>query len=140
MFLDFLEAGLVTRKKSVVNWDPVDMTVLANEQVENGRGWRSGALVERKELVQWFFRISDYSEELLEAIDTLTDWPEKVRLMQANWIGKSRGLEFSLRRGGRAGGVRAGRGLYHAARHADGCDLPGDRRRSSAGQASGGRA
>ena len=96
MFLDFLDAGLVTRKKSVVNWDPVDMTVLANEQVENGRGWRSGALVERKELVQWFFRISDYSEELLEAIDTLTDWPEKVRLMQANWIGRSRGLEFGF--------------------------------------------
>ncbi|NNU79078.1 leucine--tRNA ligase [Halovulum dunhuangense] len=96
LFLDMLEAGLVTRKSAVVNWDPVDMTVLANEQVENGRGWRSGALVERRELTQWFFRISDYSEELLAAIDTLTGWPEKVRLMQSNWIGKSRGLQFAF--------------------------------------------
>ncbi|MBF9032939.1 leucine--tRNA ligase [Rhodobacterales bacterium HKCCE2091] len=94
MFLDFLEKGLVYRKKSVVNWDPVDMTVLANEQVEEGRGWRSGALVERKELTQWFFRISDYSEELLEALEGLDDWPGKVKTMQANWIGKSRGLQF----------------------------------------------
>ncbi|QPH55445.1 leucine--tRNA ligase [Pontivivens ytuae] len=96
LFLDFLEAGLIDRKKSVVNWDPVDMTVLANEQVEDGRGWRSGALVERKELTQWFFKISDMADELLEAIDTLEEWPEKVRLMQANWIGKSRGLQFSF--------------------------------------------
>ncbi|WP_118133245.1 leucine--tRNA ligase [Oceanicella sp. SM1341] len=94
MFIDMMEAGLAYRKNSVVNWDPVDMTVLANEQVENGRGWRSGALVERRELTQWFFRISDFSEELLEAIGTLTDWPEKVRLMQANWIGRSEGLQF----------------------------------------------
>jgi leucyl-tRNA synthetase len=96
LFLDMLEAGLVTRKSAEVNWDPVDMTVLANEQVIDGRGWRSGALVERRELTQWFFRISDYSDELLQAIDGLTDWPEKVRLMQANWIGKSRGLQFSF--------------------------------------------
>ncbi len=96
LFLDFLDAGLIDRKKSVVNWDPVDMTVLANEQVEDGRGWRSGALVERKELTQWFFKISDMADELLEAIDTLEEWPEKVRLMQANWIGKSRGLQFSF--------------------------------------------
>ena len=94
LFLDFLEAGLVSRKTAVVNWDPVDMTVLANEQVEDGRGWRSGALVERKELTQWFFRITDYSEDLLLAIDGLTNWPEKVRLMQSNWIGKSRGVEI----------------------------------------------
>ena len=94
MFLDFLEAGLIYRKSAMVNWDPVDMTVLANEQVEDGRGWRSGALVERRELTQWFFRISDYSDELLSALDTLTGWPEKVRLMQQNWIGKSRGLQF----------------------------------------------
>ena len=72
------------------------MTVLANEQVENGRGWRSGAIVERKELTQWFFKISDYSEELLEAIDTLDSWPAKVKLMQSNWIGKSKGLEFDF--------------------------------------------
>lgn len=96
MFIDMLGAGLVYRKNAVVNWDPVDMTVLANEQVENGRGWRSGALVERRELTQWFFKISDYSDELLSALDGLKDWPEKVRLMQANWIGKSQGLQFSF--------------------------------------------
>ncbi len=96
MFLDFLEAGLVYRKNAVVNWDPVDMTVLANEQVIDGKGWRSGAEVERRELTQWFFRISDYSQELLEAIDGLQQWPEKVRLMQKNWIGQSRGLQFAF--------------------------------------------
>ena len=96
MFLDMLAAGLVYRKAAVVNWDPVDMTVLANEQVIDGRGWRSGALVERRELTQWFFRISDYSAELLEALDGLRDWPDKVRVMQANWIGKSRGLQFAF--------------------------------------------
>jgi leucyl-tRNA synthetase len=94
LFLDMLKAGLVTRKAAVVNWDPVDMTVLANEQVEQGRGWRSGALVERRELTQWFFRISDYSDELLAALDGLAEWPEKVRRMQKNWIGKSQGLQF----------------------------------------------
>ncbi len=96
MFLDMLAAGLIYRKAAMVNWDPVDMTVLANEQVIDGRGWRSGALVERRELTQWFFKISDYSAELLEALDGLKDWPEKVRLMQANWIGKSRGLQFAF--------------------------------------------
>ncbi|WP_299846678.1 leucine--tRNA ligase [uncultured Paracoccus sp.] len=96
LFLDFLEAGLITRKSAQVNWDPVDMTVLANEQVIDGKGWRSGAAVERKELTQWFFRISDYSDELLSALDGLTGWPDKVRLMQANWIGKSRGLQFGF--------------------------------------------
>ncbi len=96
MFLDMLEAGLVYRKAAVVNWDPVDMTVLANEQVEDGRGWRSGALVERKELTQWFFKISDFAGELLAALDGLSHWPEKVRLMQANWIGQSRGLQFAF--------------------------------------------
>ncbi|MDV4144829.1 leucine--tRNA ligase [Shimia sp. FJ5] len=98
LFLDFLDEGLVYRKNAVVNWDPVDMTVLANEQVENGRGWRSGALVERRELTQWFFKISDMSEELLSALDGLENWPAKVRLMQENWIGKSRGLQFSFER------------------------------------------
>ena len=96
MFLDMMEKGLVYRKAAVVNWDPVDMTVLANEQVIDGKGWRSGAAVERRELTQWFFRISDYSEELLSALDGLKDWPDKVRLMQANWIGKSRGLQFAF--------------------------------------------
>ena len=98
LFLDFLEKGVVYRKNAVVNWDPVDMTVLANEQVEAGRGWRSGALVERRELTQWFFKISDYSDELLSALDTLDNWPAKVRLMQENWIGKSRGLQFAFER------------------------------------------
>jgi leucyl-tRNA synthetase len=92
MFLDFLKAGLVERKQSKVNWDPVDQTVLANEQVIDGKGWRSGAEVEQRELTQWFFKISDYSEELLKALDTLDRWPDKVRLMQKNWIGKSEGL------------------------------------------------
>ena len=96
LFLDFLEAGLVYRKNAKVNWDPVDMTVLANEQVIDGKGWRSGAVVEQKDLTQWFFKISDHSEELLEAIDTLTEWPEKVRLMQKNWIGKSVGLKVNF--------------------------------------------
>ncbi|MDO5657580.1 MAG: leucine--tRNA ligase [Paracoccus sp. (in: a-proteobacteria)] len=97
MFLDMLDAGLIYRKSAQVNWDPVDMTVLANEQVIDGKGWRSGAVVERRDLTQWFFRISDYSEELLAALDGLTGWPEKVRLMQANWIGKSRGLQFRFK-------------------------------------------
>ena len=96
MFIDMMAAGLVYRKAAVVNWDPVDMTVLANEQVIDGKGWRSGAAVERRELTQWFFRISEYSEELLSALDGLTHWPDKVRLMQANWIGKSRGLQFAF--------------------------------------------
>ncbi|SFB13545.1 leucyl-tRNA synthetase [Poseidonocella pacifica] len=96
LFIDFLDAGLVYRKNAVVNWDPVDMTVLANEQVIDGKGWRSGADVERRELTQWFFKISDMSEELLDALDGLDDWPAKVKLMQANWIGKSRGLQFSF--------------------------------------------
>jgi leucyl-tRNA synthetase len=96
MFIDMMAAGLVYRKAAVVNWDPVDMTVLANEQVIDGKGWRSNAPVERRELTQWFFKISDYSAELLSALDGLTNWPDKVRLMQANWIGKSRGLQFAF--------------------------------------------
>jgi leucyl-tRNA synthetase len=92
MFLDFLTAGLVERKQSKVNWDPVDQTVLANEQVIDGRGWRSGAPVEQRELTQWFFKITAFSEDLLKALDRLDRWPEKVRLMQKNWIGRSEGL------------------------------------------------
>ena len=118
LFLDMLEAGLIYRRAAMVNWDPVEMTVLANEQVVDGKGWRSEAPVERRELVQWFFRISDMAEELLEALDGLDAWPEKVKLMQRNWIGKSRGLQLSLRpdRGGR--GARPGGGLHYAAGHA----------------------
>ncbi len=98
MFIDMLGKGLVYRKNAVVNWDPVDMTVLANEQVIDGCGWRSGAPVERKELTQWFFKISDYSDDLLNSIDNLDNWPDKVKTMQKNWIGKSRGLQFGFKR------------------------------------------
>ncbi len=92
MFVDFMEKGLVERKSSKVNWDPVDHTVLANEQVIDGRGWRSGALVEQRELSQWFLKITNYSQDLLQSLDRLEKWPEKVRLMQRNWIGRSEGL------------------------------------------------
>ncbi len=94
MFIDFLEAGLVERRMSKVNWDPVDQTVLANEQVIDGRGWRSGALVEQRELTQWFFKITDYAQDLLDALDGLDRWPDKVRTMQRNWIGRSEGLHM----------------------------------------------
>src|SRR3569833_1853006 len=97
LFLDLFDAGLVYRKESEVNWDPVDMTVLANEQVIDGRGWRSGAVIERRKLSQWFLKITDFADELLEGLETLDKWPEKVRLMQENWIGKSRGLQFRFR-------------------------------------------
>ncbi|MGD9501116.1 MAG: leucine--tRNA ligase, partial [Methyloceanibacter sp.] len=92
LFLDLLKAGLVDRKTRKVNWDPVDRTVLANEQVIDGRGWRSGALVEQREQPEWVFKITDYAEDLLQALDRLERWPDKVRLMQANWIGRSEGL------------------------------------------------
>nr|CDP79367.1 leucyl-tRNA synthetase [Bartonella schoenbuchensis]CDP79504.1 leucyl-tRNA synthetase [Bartonella schoenbuchensis] len=95
IFLDFYEKGLIARKVAKVNWDPVDHTVLANEQVVDGRGWRSGALVEQRELTQWFFKISDFSEDLLAGLERLDKWPEKVRIMQKNWIGKSQGLLIS---------------------------------------------
>ena len=92
LFLDFLRAGLAEREHRKINWDPVDMTVLANEQVIDGRGWRSGALVEQREMKQWVFKITKYSQELLDALDTLDRWPDKVRLMQRNWIGRSEGM------------------------------------------------
>ena len=92
MFLDFWRAGLVERRSAKVNWDPEDMTVLANEQVIEGRGWRSGAPVEQRDLTQWFFKITSMSQELLDGLDTLDRWPEKVRVMQQNWIGRSEGL------------------------------------------------
>ena len=105
LFLDLFAAGLVYRKQSEVNWDPVDMTVLANEQVIDGRGWRSGATVERRKLAQWFLKITDFADDLLEGLKTLDDWPEKVRLMQENWIGKSRGLQFRFRLAESAGAI-----------------------------------
>ncbi|MEW6017757.1 MAG: leucine--tRNA ligase, partial [Pseudomonadota bacterium] len=95
-FLDLYERGLVYRREGVVNWDPVDQTVLANEQVVDGRGWRSGAVVEKRKLNQWFLRITDYADDLIEGLKTLDRWPEKVRLMQENWIGRSQGLRFSF--------------------------------------------
>ncbi|MEO6113791.1 MAG: leucine--tRNA ligase [Sphingomicrobium sp.] len=104
LFLDLMEAGLVFRRESEVNWDPVDMTVLANEQVIDGKGWRSGAPVERRKLSQWFLKITDFAEELLDGLGDLDQWPDKVRLMQSNWIGKSRGLQFCFRLAGTAPG------------------------------------
>lgn len=94
LFIDLFEGGLVYRKESAVNWDPVDMTVLANEQVIDGKGWRSGAQVEKRKLSQWFLKITDFAEELLDGLKDLKGWPEKVRTMQENWIGKSQGLQF----------------------------------------------
>ena len=96
LFLDLFEQGLVYRKEGMVNWDPVDMTVLANEQVVDGRGWRSGAVVEKRKLNQWFFRITDYADQLTDDLATLDRWPEKVRVMQENWIGRSKGLKFAF--------------------------------------------
>ena len=97
LFIDFFNKGLVVRKETYVNWDPIEKTVLANEQVIDGRGWRSNALVERKKLHQWFFNISKFSDELLEDLETLKEWPEKVKLMQKNWIGKSLGCEINFK-------------------------------------------
>ncbi|HJT43533.1 MAG TPA: leucine--tRNA ligase [Rhizomicrobium sp.] len=96
LFLDFYKAGFVYRSEADVNWDPVDMTVLANEQVIDGRGWRSGAIVERRKLSQWFFKITAFADELLTGLDALDRWPEKVRVMQKNWIGRSEGLRFQF--------------------------------------------
>ena len=95
-FLELYDKGLVYRKESYVNWDPIDKTVLANEQVIDGKGWRSGAIVERKKLNQWFFKITNFSKELLESLDNLRDWPNKVKVMQKNWIGKSYGCEIKF--------------------------------------------
>ena len=97
IFIDFYNQGLVSRKETYVNWDPVEKTVLANEQVINGRGWRSNAVVERKKLSQWFLNITKFSDELLSEIDLLKGWPDKVKLMQKNWIGKSLGCEINFK-------------------------------------------
>ena len=95
-FTQLFEKGLVYKKNATVNWDPVDQTVLANEQVIDGRGWRSGAIVERKQIPQWFIKITAYAEELLEDLDQLTEWPEQVKTMQRNWIGRSQGVEMTF--------------------------------------------
>ena len=105
LFLKLYAAGLVYRKESAVNWDPVDMTVLANEQVIDGKGWRSGAPVERRKLSQWFLKITDFADELLIGLGTLDKWPDKVRLMQENWIGKSQGLKCTFRFPGGTDGI-----------------------------------
>ena len=96
-FLELYEKGLVYRKENYVNWDPVDETVLANEQVIDGKGWRSGATVERKKLNQWFFNISKFSQDLLDGLEQLKTWPNKVKTMQKNWIGKSFGCEINFK-------------------------------------------
>ncbi len=96
-FIDMFKAGLAYKKEAEVNWDPVDKTVLANEQVIDGKGWRSGAVVEKKKLSQWFLNISKYSDELLEELDNLNSWPNKVKVMQSNWIGKSIGAEIEFK-------------------------------------------
>src|SRR5688572_5401781 len=103
MFVRLMKKGLAYRRNSVVNWDPVDKTVLANEQVIDGRGWRSGAPVEKREIPQWFLKITDYAQELLDGLDTLDGWPESVKTMQRNWIGRSEGLEFGFRVDGEDG-------------------------------------
>src|SRR6202023_4416916 len=105
MFLDFWRAGLVERRKSKVNWDPVENTVLANEQVIEGRGWRSDAMVEKRLLAQWSLRITAFTEELLDAIGGLERWPERVRLMQENWIGRSEGAWVFFKIAGRDDGI-----------------------------------
>ncbi|HRE32340.1 MAG TPA: leucine--tRNA ligase, partial [Candidatus Berkiella sp.] len=97
LFIKMYEKGLVYKKDSVVNWDPVDQTVLANEQVIDGKGWRSGAKVERRSIPQWFLKITDYADELLQSLDNMPGWPEQVRTMQRNWIGRSEGVSFSFK-------------------------------------------
>ncbi len=135
MFLDFWRAGLVERKSAKVNWDPEDMTVLANEQVIDGRGWRSGAPVEQRDLTQWFFKITSMSQDLLDSLDTLDKWPEKVRVMQANWIDRPlRRHADSLGTGQSASRRERTRGLHDAARYHLRRLLRGDRRRSSPGK------
>ena len=137
LFLRMLEQGLAYRKTGVVNWDPVDQTVLANEQVIDGRGWRTGALVEKREIPMYYLNITRYAEELLEALDALSGWPERVRVMQANWIGRSEGCEiafpYATDTARDRGHGRRGEGVHDARRHALRRHLPRDRLRASAG-------
>ena len=129
MFVRLFKQGMAYRKKSVVNWDPVDQTVLANEQVIDGRGWRTGALVEKREIPQWFLKITAYADELLSELDNLPGWPDPVKIMQRNWIGRSEGLEIKFALDGER---RSDHRVHDAAGHADGRDVPFHRRRTSA--------
>ncbi len=141
MFVRLMKQGLAYRKNSVVNWDPVDQTVLANEQVIDGRGWRTGALVEKREIPQWFLKITDYAHELLDGLDNLPGWPDAVKTMQRNWIGRSEGLEIRFDVvDGNGNAVEPPEGklrVHYASGHADGRDLRVDRRGASAGAAGG---
>ena len=128
-FLRMLERGIAYKKTGVVNWDPVDQTVLANEQVIDGRGWRTGALVEKREIPMYYLAITRYADELLAALDTLPGWPERVKAMQANWIGKSHGVRFAFTYERRWTAGKA-LGFHHARRHDHGCDFCRGRRRS----------
>ena len=138
LFLRMLEKGLAYKKTGVVNWDPVDQTVLANEQVIDGRGWRTGAVVEKREIPMYYLAITRYAEELLAALDQLPGWPERVKTMQANWIGKSHGVRFAFpyELDGKTGKAL---GLHHARRHDHGRDLRRGRGRASARRARGAR-
>ena len=131
-FTRLFSKGIVYKKTAMVNWDPVDQTVLANEQVIDGRGWRSGALVERREIPQWFLKITDYAEQLLADLEQLDGWPEQVRTMQRNWIGRSEGIEMQFGIAGRAGHPAD---LHDASRYRHGGHLCG----SGAGTPAGGR-
>ena len=130
-FVRLFEKGLAYKREAPVNWCPVDQTVLANEQVEDGRCWRCGAEVERRNLAQWFFKITDYVERLLAGLDRLDGWPERIKAMQRNWIGKSEGVTFVVRRRERRG---ADRGLHHARRHGLRRDVRRGRARASGGR------
>ena len=137
LFLRMRERGLAYRKSGVVNWDPVDQTVLANEQVIDGRGWRTGAPVEKREIPMYYLAITRYAEELLQALETLPEWPERVRVMQANWIGRSEGCDIAFPYAAdtvaAVGGDGRTEGVYHARRHALRRDLHGDRGRAPGG-------
>ena len=138
MFTRLMKKGLAYRKDSEVNWDPVDQTVLANEQVVDGRGWRSGALVERRSIPQWFLRITDYAEELLTGLDALDGWPDSVKTMQRNWIGRSEGAEFALPLCDAAGAAVARRSGHRGLHHPPGHRLWYDLRGAGAGTPPGG--
>ncbi len=131
LFTRLFEKGVIYKKMATVNWDPVDQTVLANEQVIDGRGWRSGALVEKREIPMYFFRITHYADELLNGLDTLPGWPERVKTMQANWIGKSVGVRFAFPYHARRP-RRQAVGVHHPRRHPHGRDLLRGGRRASA--------
>ena len=134
LFLRMLEKGIVYKKTGVVNWDPVDQTVLANEQVIDGRGWRTGALIEKREIPMYYMAITKYADELLAALDTLPGWPERVKTMQANWIGKEHWRAFCFPLHARRQGRKIV-GVHHARRHHHGRHVLRGRGRASAGDA-----